>query len=400
MKSRRKKLFALAVAISLLIAIIFLVVVYLGYFRQSSTKSPVINSDLAKNENVVLAKDVKYELQTVATGLDVPWSIVFTSDTRILVSERKGAIRIIENGNLKEEPLAVFSEVVAGSEEGFMGLALHPDYQQNKYIYASLVYAQSNVLRLKIIRFKDELTKIGEIETIIDEIPAAAVHAGCRIRFGPDGKLYITTGDAAARESAQDLTFLGGKILRINDDGTIPADNPFKDSPVYSYGHRNPQGIDWHPTSGILVETEHGPSGFDGPGGGDEVNIINSGRNYGWPLVSHEKNQPGLEAPVLVFTPAEAPASGSFYTGSLIPEFKNNYFFGALKGAGIIRVVFSATYPDRVIAYEKIPGIELGRIRDIVTGPDGALYFSTSNRDGRGNPASEDDKIIKIIPVK
>jgi glucose/arabinose dehydrogenase len=217
------------------------------------------------------------------------------------------------------------------------------------------------------------------------------------MKFGPDGKLYITTGDATERDIAQDLKSLGGKILRVNDDGSIPSDNPFPHSPVWTYGHRNSQGISWD-AKGTMYETEHGPSTFDGPPGGDEVNRIRKGENYGWPLVSHEKTKEGTIAPLLVFTPAEAPASALIYSGRLFPQFKGNLFFGALIGEGLMRVRLSTAVPDAIESYEKLADVSYGRIRDVTEGPDGAIYFSTSNRDGRGNPAASDDRIFRIIP--
>lgn len=210
--------------------------------------------------------------------------------------------------------------------------------------------------------------------------------------------MYVSTGDARQKERAQDLGFLGGKILRLNADGTIPADNPIAGSPVYSYGHRNPQGFDWHPATGMLVATEHGPSGNDGPGGGDELNIIKANQNYGWPEISHKKAKAGMVSPLLEWTPAIAPASGMFYKGSIFPQFANNYFFGMLRGTGIVRVVFDEQNSEKVLKTEKLPGIEVGRVRDIVEGPDGYIYFTTSNRDGRGKANDGDDHIFRLVP--
>jgi glucose/arabinose dehydrogenase len=340
---------------------------------------------------------VNYTVEVFAGNLEVPWSIVFTNESRILVTERPGRIRVIEDGNLQERPLKVFDDVVSDGEEGLMGLALHPDYNDNKLIYVSYAYERGSDMFVKVVQFKDDGNSLTNEKIIIDNIPALRYHAGCRIRFGPDGKLYITTGDAGEREKAQDVNNLYGKILRINPDGTIPADNPFQGNPVWSYGHRNPQGIDWYPGSDILWSTEHGPSGFDGPGGGDEVNVIVKGGNYGWPVVSHRESREGMISPVLVYTPAVAPASGMFYSSEAIPQFKNNFFFGNLRGSRIIRVVVDENDPSKVKYDESLRGIDFGRIRDIAEGPDGAIYFSTSNRDGRGNPTTGDDKIYRIV---
>jgi len=182
----------------------------------------------------------------------------------------------------------------------------------------------------------------------------------------------------------------------------VPADNPFvgrQDArpEIWTYGHRNSQGIDWHPSTNLLWETEHGPSGFDGPGGGDEVNIIERGKNYGWPVIHHRATHEGMESPVLEYTPACAPASGMFYRGSVFPQFKGNFFFGCLVGQRIIRVV---TNGRTAVSQENLLEGKYGRIRDIAEGPDGLIYFSTSNRDGRGRPAPDDDRILRLAPVK
>jgi glucose/arabinose dehydrogenase len=340
--------------------------------------------------------DVPYEIEVVAENLYVPWSIVFTDSNRILITERNGKLRIILDGKLLQEPLKEFDEVSAKGEAGLLGLTLDPDYKNNKFLYISYAYGSAGKMNVKIVRYKDYGDKLDEEKVIIDGLPAESYHAGCRLRFGPDGKLYITTGDAGERELAQDLSNLYGKILRINADGSIPEDNPFPGSSVWSYGHRNPQGIDWFPGTSIMYSTEHGPSGFDGPGGGDEVNVIVKGGNYGWPVVSHEESKSGMISPELVYTPAVAPASGMFYKSDSIPQFKNNFFFGCLRGNAIIRVVIDGKDPSKVKSADKLNDVKFGRIRDVAEGPDGAIYFSTSNRDGRGNPAEGDDKIYRI----
>lgn len=339
-------------------------------------------------------------VETVVTGLVVPWSMAFTSETRMLITERAGRVRAFENGILREEPLFVFPEVVSTAEEGLMGLALDPEYAANRFVYVSLAYKKGSGSVVKVVRLRDDSGRLSEPVVILDDIPAAQFHAGSRIRFGPDGLLYITTGDATDKRIAQDLKSLGGKILRIRPDGTIPSDNPFPGSPVWSYGHRNPQGIAWHPVTGEMYATEHGPSVFDGPAGGDEVNRILPGKNYGWPLVSHTERRAGTVFPLLVFTPAEAPAGATFYASDRIPQFTDQLFFAALKGEGIFRIAFDDSDPDKVKEYEKLAGIDFGRIRDITEGPDGALYFMTSNRDGRGNPIASDDRILRIAPKK
>jgi glucose/arabinose dehydrogenase len=210
--------------------------------------------------------------------------------------------------------------------------------------------------------------------------------------------LYVTTGDATERAIAQELGSLGGKILRIADDGTAPRDNPFAGRAgarpeIWSWGHRHGQGIDWQPGTGTLFESEHGPSGFDGPGGGDEINAIERGVNYGWPIVHHRASREGLRSPLLEFTPAIAPASASFVPAGDSP-LSGNLLVGCLRGEAILRVVLDGA---RVVRHERLVHEEYGRIRDVAAGPDGAVYFSTSNRDGRGRPADEDDRVMRLV---
>lgn len=357
---------------------------------KETEKQSVPQSQVEKNDTA------DYKIELVAENLYVPWSIVFTDPGRMLFTERNGSLRIIKNGNLIDKPLKVFEDVSSKGEEGLMGLVTDPDYRNNKFIYLSYAYAKNDDLKVKVVRYTDNDTELSEEKVIIDDLPAERYHAGCRIKFGPDGKLYITTGDAGKRELAQVKNSLFGKILRINPDGSVPADNPFPDNPVWSYGHRNPQGIDWYPGTDILFSTEHGPSGFDGPGGGDEVNIIVKGGNYGWPVISHRETGDGMISPVLEFTPAIAPAAGMFYRSGNIKQFRNNFFFGCLRGNGIMRAVIDEKDPPKIISCDKLKGIDFGRIREVTEGPDGAIYFSTSNRDGRGTVRKGDDKIYRI----
>jgi glucose/arabinose dehydrogenase len=344
---------------------------------------------------------VKFRVETVAGNLQVPWSINFLPDGRIIFTERPGRVRVIENGKLRPEPLATISDVEARSESGLMGLTLHPQFAQNHQIYLCYAYDSGNGQRDRVVRYRETANGLTDRKLIIEDIPAAQFHAGCRLRFGPDAKLYVTTGEATQKEIAQRLDSLGGKILRLNDDGTIPSDNPFvgqKDArpEIWVYGNRNPQGIDWQPGTNTMFETEHGPSGGDAPGGGDEVNIIEKGKNYGWPIIHHTEAREGLESPLLEYTPAVAPASGTFYRGTLFPQFRGNFFFGCLRGETIIRVVLDGS---RVVSQEHLLEKQYGRIRDVAEGPDGAIYFSTSNRDGRGSPTSDDDRILRLVPV-
>ncbi|MCC6328306.1 MAG: PQQ-dependent sugar dehydrogenase, partial [Acidobacteria bacterium] len=203
-------------------------------------------------------------------------------------------------------------------------------------------------------------------------------------------------------ELAQDNSSLAGKTLRLNDDGSVPKDNPFVGKTgyrpeIWTTGHRNAQGLAWQPGTGLMFQTEHGPSGFEGRGGGaDEVNIVEAGKNYGWPIIWGERTQAGLEPPLLLYTPACAPASAAFYTGDKLGAFKNNFFFGCLRGTRLIRVILDGR---KVVRQENLLEGKFGRIREVGEGPDGFLYFSTSNRDGRGSPAANDDRILRLVPA-
>ena len=379
---------------------IFRLFTYISLGKPVPTTQIFVQTTPAPDSNdteSMVAAPVPFKLELVADNLFVPWSLVFTSSDRMLVTERNGNVRVIEKGNLQEKPLYTFSNVSQKMEEGLMGMALHPDYETNKYIYFAYAYPKGNGMAVRVVRFMDAGTALQEEKTIIDNLPAAKYHAGTRIKFGPDRKLYISTGDATQKDKAQDIKALNGKILRLNDDGTIPSGNPFPNSPVFSYGHRNSQGFDWHPVSHVLYETEHGPSLIDGPAGGDEINVIKAGKNYGWPEAHHEIHIDGREDPKVVFTPAVAPADMTFYDGKLFPQFKNNFFFAALKGEGIYRVVVSEQNSEVIEKYEKMNDIVVGRVREVVEAPNGEIYFTTSNRDNRGTLQQNDDKVYRLV---
>jgi glucose/arabinose dehydrogenase len=373
-------------------------VVSLGLLAIGCTQPP---AGMAANEVAAASDDTRFRVETVASGLEVPWGFAWLPNKDLLFTERPGRVRIVENGKLRAEPVFVVPDVEPSSESGLMDITLHPDFAANNYIYLAYAYNKAGK-RDKVVRYKYASGKFTEPRVIIEDIPAAPNHAGMRCRFGPDGKLYVTTGDSTERAIAQQMNSLGGKILRLNDDGSVPQDNPFVGQAgarpeIWTLGHRNPQGIAWQPGSGLLFETEHGPSGFDGPGGGDEVNIVERGKNYGWPTIHHQQTQSGLESPLLEYTPSCAPASGMFYNGAAFPQFRGNFFFGCLAGRRIIRVVLDGR---KVVSQENLLAKTYGRIREMEEGPDGYIYFSTSNRDGRGSPAADDDRILRLVPAK
>lgn len=351
----------------------------------------------------------QFKVETVAENLETPWSIAFAPDGRIFFTERPGRIRVIErNGKLREKPVFTVSDVELDSETGLMSIVLHPNFSENNLLYFAYVYEQDGDKFVRVARYRQAGESLTEAKTIIEKIPAAKYHAGTRLGFSPvDGKLYITTGDATRQKTAQDLGSINGKTLRLNDDGSIPDDNPFVRTrgarpEIWSYGHRNAQGMDWHPESGLMFQTEHGPSLIDGVSwfkkrtGGDEINIVERGKNYGWAKISHMMTGEGMETPLIEYSPAVAPASGAFYAGAAFPEFKNNFFFGGLKGETIVRLVIDGR---KITAQEYLLKKKYGRIREVAVSPEGFIYFSTSNRDGRGDPVAFDDRILRIVPV-
>ncbi|MFN0138633.1 MAG: PQQ-dependent sugar dehydrogenase [Pyrinomonadaceae bacterium] len=346
--------------------------------------------------------DVKFRVETVVTGLEVPWAFAWMPNGDMLVTERPGRVRIIEKGKLRDEPVFVVPDVEPSSESGLMDISLHPEFAKNNFVYLGYAYNKDGK-RDKVVRYKFVASKLTEPKVIIEDIPSAPNHAGMRARFGPDKKLYITTGDATDWDLAQDNMSLAGKTLRLNDDGTIPSDNPFVGrqgyrAEIYSTGHRNAQGLAWQARTNLMFQTEHGPSSFEGRGSGaDEVNIVERAKNYGWPTIWGTKTQAGLEAPLLEYSPACAPASAAFYNGDKLPAFKGNFFFGCLRGERIVRIVLDGR---KVVKQEDLLSGLFGRIREIAEGPDGNIYFSTSNRDGRGSPAKDDDRIARIVPQK
>lgn len=327
------------------------------------------------------------QVTIVAEELDTPWAIAFLPDNSMVVSERPGRVRFIsKDGNLIAEPLVVLQNVKEVGEGGLLGIAVHPHFSLNNYVYLYYTYSGSGSNTLnRVVRMTYQNNQLINEEIIVDQIPGAVNHNGGRIKFGSDGYLYITTGDAQNPSQAQDINTLGGKILRITDEGRPAPGNPFNNL-IYSYGHRNPQGIAWD-QKGQLWATEHGRSS---PSGYDEINLVEASKNYGWPDVEGDEFQQGMAVPKLHSGASTtwAPAGTAFVNNSL--------FFGGLRGQALYEAVMQ---DGQIIDFrEHFKGV-YGRIREVVTGPDGMLYITTSNRDGRGSPVDSDDRIIRLNTI-
>jgi len=337
------------------------------------------------------------QISDFVTNLDVPWEMVFVPDGRIFVTERPGKILIIKDGKLQEEPW-INLDVAAVGEGGLLGLALDPEFTQNHYVYVAETYLSGgDKLQNRLVRLsEDTSTGKGIVDKVLlDNVAANVIHDGGRVKVGLDGMLYWTLGETGNPELAQDLSSLNGKILRINRDGTIPADNPFPGSPVYSYGHRNPEGLAWQPGTGRLYATEHGPSGGVFGGGQDEVNYIEPGKNYGWPVIHADQSHEGMVNPIIQSGESEtwAPSGCTFVTGG---PWDGSLLFAGLRGQALYRLVLDKNDPREVVSLDKYFTGQYGRLRNVVQGPDGTLYILTNNTDGRGNVRPGDDRILRL----
>jgi len=284
---------------------------------------------------------------------------------------------------LLEDPLATLRTVNA-FDGGLLGIAVHPNFEKNHFLYVYFTYENDGKLWNKILRITESENKLVDVETILDEIPGSAFSNGGILKFGPDGKLYVGTGTVSdSSHGSQDLQSLEGKILRLNDDGTIPDDNPFSDSPVFSYGHRNSKGMAWD-ESGNLFVTELGPTK------NDEINLVQPGKNYGWPEQECFGDKKFVD-PLICYDPAIEPGGIVFYYGDKL-ELENFLIMAGLRGSGI----FSLDIGDNEIKTKNILS-GMGRIRDVIQGPDGYLYLITSNTDGKAFPDKDDDKLLRIL---
>ena len=326
-------------------------------------------------------------IKVVALNLDTPWAIAFLPDNTMLVTERPGRVRQInDQGVLKSEPVAALTQVKEIGEGGLLGMALHPDFSENNSVYFYYTYEGSgNDTFNRVVRMTYREGQLFNEEIIVDRIPGASNHNGGRIKFGPDNNLYIGTGDAQQPSRAQDKSSLAGKILRVTAEGRSAPGNPFNNE-VYSYGHRNVQGLAWDDRSRLWA-TEHGRSGV--ASGLDELNLIEPGKNYGWPEIQGDEKKEGMVSPVRHSGSKTtwAPAGAAFIGNAL--------FFGGLRGQTLYEAVINGNKLTDL--KEHFKG-QYGRIREVIKGPDNMLYITTSNHDGRGNPDPADDRIIRLNP--
>ena len=342
----------------------------------------VLTDSLPSNPPPLPAPTIE-PVEIVATNFDKPWSIAF-DDERIFVSEKSGKIQIITPTGILDSPLITLRtpEVFGG---GLLGITTHPDFSNNHFLYAYYTYEENEKLWNKVIRITEENNKSIEIITIIDKIPGSAFSNGGVIKFGPDGKLYVGTGSVSDfSDESQNINSLSGKILRLNDDGTIPSDNPFVESYVFTLGHRNPTGFAWN-IEGLMYATESGPTK------NDEINLIRAGSNYGWPEVQCFSNNENFENPIECFDPGLEPGGIIFYTGDKL-DLGNKMILASQKATNLFKVEIN----DDDVNLERILS-GLGRIRDVAQGPDGYVYIITTNTDGKAFPAPDDDKLLRIL---
>jgi glucose/arabinose dehydrogenase len=340
-------------------------------------------------------------VQNVVTGLQVPWSVVWPTPTTMIVSERPGRFRLVENGQLRAQAIGQV-QVTTAAEGGLMGMALHPQFASQRYLYAMYTHPSGNRVSRWLVGADYSL---GTEQVLIGSIPESTFHDGGEIAFGPDGMLYVATGYGPSVQTSAQLSSLNGKILRLTPDGAVPADNPFPNSPVWTYGHRNPQGLAWD-SDGRMYASEHGPT-IERAGlcCNDEINYIEKGGFYGWPYRAG-RVAAGLgtgTAPATAVDPIAtsgtsatwAPANMVIWNG---PNGTTHIYQANLRGSNVMHFVVNKTSPN-VVRSQNVELSGLGRYRSADFGPDGCLYLSTSNRDSRGTPRTGDDRIVKTCPA-
>jgi glucose/arabinose dehydrogenase len=351
-----------------------------------------------EGDTVVRSEKHAFRVETVVDGLEIPWSIAFLPDGRMLVTEKAGRLRVVEEGRLLPEPIEGTPEVWSGGQGGLLDVAVHPDYERNGWIYLSFSDpGKDDSAMTAVVRGRVKDGRWVDEETLFRAPPElyrkARVHFGSRFVFDGKGHLYFTIGERGHQDDAQDLTRPNGKVHRIHDDGRIPEDNPFVDvenaiPSIWSYGHRNPQGLARNPVTGDLYDAEHGPRG------GDELNLVLKGRNYGWPVITYGMNydgtpitdltaKEGMEQPVVHWTPSLAVCAIDFYVGDRFPGWRNDLFLSSLAAQELRRLEIE----DRKVVHQEVLFKDIGRVRDVVSGPDGYVYVSL-----------EPGRIARLVP--
>jgi glucose/arabinose dehydrogenase len=343
-------------------------------------------------DQVISTDDYRVRVVTIVRGLDHPWGLAFLPDGRMLVTERPGRLRIIEHGVLDPDPITGVPDVAAVGQGGLLDIALHPDYARNGWIYLSYAASGEGGVGTELARGRLQGHRLTDVEVLFRLQPksGAGRHFGGRIVFDREGYVYLTLGDRGERPRAQALDDHAGSVIRLHDDGRVPQDNPFVGragarAEIYTYGNRNVQGAARHPQTGEIWTHEHGPQG------GDEVNIIRAGTNYGWPVITYGVNyvtgtkigegthKEGMAQPIHYWVPSIAPSGMAFYTGERFPAWQGDLFVGALKDQMLVRLEIEG---GRVMQEERMLKGVLGRIRDVRDGPDGYLYLLTDAPDG------------------
>jgi len=349
---------------------------------------------LAATAQVFSSELQQFRAVTLTENLEHPWGLAFLPDGRMLVSERPGRLRLVgADGRLDPQPVSGLPAIAAVGQGGLLDVTLHPDYARNGWLYLSYTGEGSGGYGTEVLRAKLDGHALSDVQVIFRMQPKSTTshHFGSRLVFDRQGYLYITLGDRGEMERAQRLDDHAGSVIRLHDDGRVPADNPFVGKPgakpeKFTLGNRNMQGAALHPQTGELWAHEHGPQG------GDEINIIRAGVNYGWPVITYGRNyvtstkigegttKPGMAQPLLYWTPSIAPSGMAFYTGNRFPGWRGNLFVGALAGQMLVRLQLDG---ERIVHQERLLEGALGRIRDVRQGPDGLLYLLIDSAQGR-----------------
>lgn len=347
----------------------------------------------------------------LSNQLEIPWQIAFAPDGRFFITERKGLVRIFENGTLKSEPWLDLRDSLKTSysstvnNSGLLGITIDPNFDQNGYVYLGYSYEAvgEDYDFNKLVRYKENsITGLAEFDKILlDKIKGRSMHNSGQIKFGPDKKIYWTIGDRGDKDIAQDLNDESGSILRLNPDGSIPPDNPFPHSYIYAYGLRNSQGFSWHPKNHRMLATEHGPTGeSQNTCCYDEINIIQPGKNYGWPLIKGNQTKTDMELPLIhsdTGIPTEshtwAPSGATFVRSG---PWEDTYLFAGLRSQSLWQIIFDKE--SNIKEFNRFVLKDLGRIRSVEQHPNGAIYIITSNLDGLSEESPTNDFLVKIEP--